>query len=97
MTGRGALTEDIQKIAKSRLGREISLRELRLIPYIDNCLKNDRRIDIRKVNQEERDIMRLWRNLGWLEGGASADSLAVTKEFYDAMQEILWVGYVVYD
>lgn len=97
MTGRGALNEDIQKIAKSKLGREISLKELRLMPYIDHCLKNERSIKIAHINTEERAILSLWRNVGWLEGGASFDSLRVTKEFFDAMQEILWLGYVTYD
>jgi len=97
MTGRGALNEEIQVVAKKRLGRKITLRELRLMPYIDYCLKNERRIVIYRINEEEREIMSAWRKSGWLEGGASADSLAVTKDFYDTIQEILWIGYVTCD
>lgn len=91
------MTDEIQKVAKARLGREITLRELRLMPYIDHCLKNDHRIEVWKINDEERRIMSAWRKNGWLEDGASADSLAVTKEFYDTIQEILWIGYVTCD
>lgn len=34
---RGMLTDDIQHIAKKFLQREISIKELRLYPYIDYC------------------------------------------------------------
>lgn len=97
MTGRGALNPQIQKIAKSRLGREITLRELRIMAYVDYALKNDRRLDPNRINEEERDALIKWKRAHWLDGGVSADSLEVTKEFYDTIQEILWVGYVNHD
>lgn len=39
---RGCLNPEVQKIAKGFLGREITTRELRLYPYIDYCIKNDK-------------------------------------------------------
>ena len=41
--GRGMLTTDIDKVAKIFLGRSISLRELRLIPYIQYVMVNERK------------------------------------------------------
>ena len=90
---RGALTEKIQIIAKKRLGREISLRELRLMPYIQYVMLNNQKLDPGKISQEERDILAVWRKEGHIEGGAGG--LGITKFFYDTMCEILWEGYVV--
>lgn len=91
---RGALTDNIKKKSKETLGYEISLRELRLMPYVQFIMMNDQKIDPNKINQEERNILSSWREKGYIEGGASG--LAVTKEFYDAVSEILWLGYVAY-
>jgi hypothetical protein len=88
---RGALTEKIQEIAKGRMGREISRDEL--LAYVDYVMKNEQKIDIRKVNQEDREILSSWRKKGYVEGGASG--LAITRFFYDTLCEILWEGYVV--
>ena len=53
---------------------------------------NDQKLDIRKINQEERVILAKWKARGLLEGGASG--LAITKEFWDFMCEILFEAYV---
>ena len=34
----------------------------------------------------------MWRKKGWIEGGV--EGLRITKEFWDAINEILWLGYV---
>ena len=90
---RGALNEDIQKLAKEFLGREITTTELRLYPFLDFTMKNTQRIDPNLVNQADRDIMKVLRAEGHIEGGASG--LAMTKEFYDFINQVLWHGYVV--
>lgn len=64
------------------------------MPYIQFVMMNEQRIDPRKINEKERDILSGWRARGWIEGGAS--ELSVTKEFWDAMSEILWLGYVAH-
>jgi hypothetical protein len=89
---RGALSPQIQELCKEFLGREISVTELRLMPYIDYVMKNDQRIDIRKVNQEDREVLSLLRKEGHIDGGASG--LSITKEYYDFIQQVLWLGYV---
>ena len=90
---RGALTPAIQQIAKDKIGREISLTELRLIPYVQYVMLNNQRLDAWKINQEEREILAKWKEKDWVAGGAGG--LSVSKEFYDLMCEILWEGYVV--
>jgi len=90
---RGQLTDKIQELAKDFLGREITTKELRLYPYLDYVMKNEQKIEPRRVNQEERDILQKLREGNHIEGGASG--LSMTKEFYDYINQVLWLGYVV--
>ena len=91
--GRGAITEEINKIAMRSIGREITKTELRLYAYIDYVMKNEQKLDPRRCNQDDRDVLSILKKEGHIEGGASG--LAITKEFYDYMAEVLWEGYVV--
>lgn len=95
MTGRGVLTDKVNEIAKKMIGREITTRELRLLPYIQYVMTNEQKIDIRKINQEEREILSKWRKDGFIEGGASG--LAITKEFWNFVCEIVFEAYVAYE
>ena len=93
--GRGMLTTDINKVAQMMIGRAITQKELRLIPYIQYVMCNDRKLKIQCINQEEREILATWRKEGHIEGGASG--LAVTKHFWDFMCEVIFLAYVGYD
>lgn len=90
---RGALTNKIQKIAKKHLKRKITTTELRLLPYIQYVMMNEQRLDIARINQEERKILSLWKKEDLIEGGAGGFS--ITKEFWEFMNDILWEDYVV--
>lgn len=89
---RGQLTERIKAKSKELLGYEIDVKELRLMVYVQYVMTNERRIDPSKVSPEERKILTGWREKGYSEGGASG--LAITKEFWDAICEIVFLGYV---
>lgn len=52
---RGVITKEIQKIAKKHIGRKITTEELRLIPYIQYVMVNEQRIDISRINEDEKD------------------------------------------
>lgn len=97
MAKRGELTSEIQEIAKIFLGREIDQTELRLYPYIHYCATNERKLKPEKINMEEKQIIRRWKDAGLFEGGISDDSMNMTKEFFDYMNDILWHGYFIYD
>lgn len=90
--GRGQLNDEVQNLAKKFLGREMSTTELRLIPYVQYVMVNEQRIDIRKCNQDDREILQLWKEAGHIEGGASG--LSITKDFWDFMCEVLFITYV---
>lgn len=93
---RGAVTNQVKTIANETLGiKEITTKELRLMPYIQYVMMNEQRVDPKFMDPEERAILSDWRSKGWIEGGASG--LAITKEFWDAINQILWAGYVAHD
>lgn len=89
---RGQITETIKAKSKELLGYEIDQKELRLMPYIQYVMMNEQRLDPNKISQEERAILRKWKDAGHVEGGASG--LAITKEFWDILNQILWLGYI---
>ena len=89
---RGQLTDDIKALSLSLMGREIDLVELRLMPYIQYVMMNEQRIDPRKCNHDDRDVLQRWREEGHIEGGATG--LAITREFWDIINDILFMGYV---
>ena len=93
MDTRGKLTMEINDMAQKFLGRGITQTELRLYPYLDYQSKNEQKLDPRRINEDERAILSTLRKEGHISGGASG--LFMTKEFYDYIQNVLWLGYVV--
>ena len=93
--GRGQLTDRIKKKSKELLGYEIDRIELRLMPYIQHVMTNEQKIDVNHINQQEREILKKWREAGHIEGGASG--LRITEEFWNIVCEIVRLGYVDID
>jgi len=89
---RGMLTEEITRKSEMLLGYAISTKELRLMPYLIYCLTNNQNIDRSNIDAEERAILSKWREHGFIESPSS--NLAVTKSFYDAANELIFLGYV---
>lgn len=88
---RGMLTDNVkQKIEE--LGIDGTVRALRLMPYLQYTMMNNQKLDINKVEEDERVVLTQLKEQGHIEGGASG--LAITKEFWDKMNEILWISYV---
>ena len=93
---RGQVTKRITEKSMELLGYEIDTVELRLMPYIMYVMTNNQKIDPRHCNQKDRDVLRKWKDDGYIEGGASG--LSITKEFWDIICEIVFLGYVdLYD
>lgn len=89
---RGQLTPEIERKSRELLGYVISQQELRLMPYVQHCAMNDGYIDQRRVSAQEREILRLWENRGF---GRFGPHLSIEKFFWNAISEILWLGYVM--
>jgi hypothetical protein len=92
---RGALTKRIKQKSKELFGYEIGVVELRLMVYIQYVLVNEQKIDSRKVNDEEREIMERWDIQKHAEVGNGR--VIPTKAFWDAICEIIYLGYVDID
>jgi hypothetical protein len=92
---RGALTPEIEALGESFLGKKLTLRELRLIPYLDHCAKNWG-FDPARINQEERSIISEWKKRGFIHVSSSPSSggVSIRRDFYDFMNEVLWLSYV---
>jgi len=92
MGKRGTLTKEVQEIAKKHIGREIDTTELRLIPYVQYVMVNKQCIDPSKLNQDDRKILRKWKDAELIEGGMAG--LSITEEFWNFMCAILLQSYV---
>ena len=89
---RGRLSDRIKQKSLELLGYEISQVELRLMPYLQYVMVNDQKLELRKINREERTILSEWRKKGYITGGASL--MEISKEFWDIINEIIFLGYV---
>jgi hypothetical protein len=76
--------------ARVLLGHDLTLRELRLLPFIDYCCKNScfKRICI---SMEEKAVIEDWEAMDLLRAG---DSVKVSQRFYSFMCHALWDAYV---
>ncbi len=88
---RGKLTNEVLKVSKEQLGYEITVKQLRLLPYIQYLIMNGEPLDPRKLNAEEMSILEYWVDEGVLKNSTGIPH--VNKKFYRAMCEILLVGY----
>lgn len=104
MQQRGKLTPRIKESSKELLGYEISQKELRLMVYVFDRLLNTQKLNPAHIDQEEQGILKDWLDKGYIIDGVSKElgrplvsewvTLKITKEFYNALAEILWLGYV---
>lgn len=90
---RGELTKRIKLASKRLLGYEITQQELRLMPYIQFVVTNEQYIDRSKINREESEIISEWSEKGYVERSYDG-TLTISKEFFMAICEILYLGYV---
>lgn len=90
---RGTLTDKVKEVSIKKLGYEISLSELRLMPYYQFCLMNGGRLARDKVNSNDREALLIWHEKGFIEDDGISDTPHMTKKFYRAMCEILMVAY----
>ena len=88
---RGQLTDRVQAKSNELLGYVISKEELRLLPYIQYVLVNEQYIDPVKINDEERQILLKWRKAGYIK---DVNVFNVSKDFWDIINELIFLGYV---
>ncbi len=99
--GRGQLTQRIKDRSVELLGYEMDVTELRLMPYIIHVMMNDQKLDPCKCNEDDRVILKKWRDAGHIDGGVSNSGerisfshIGITEEFWNIICEIVRLGYV---
>ncbi|MFZ7174001.1 hypothetical protein ACLSYX_04110 [[Pasteurella] aerogenes] len=92
MRGIGMLTDEIKEKSIHLVGYGINQKELRLMPYLQYCVINDLDIEQRRINSDEREILMNWEKLGFINSPLS--DLKIKKSFYDAICELIFIGYV---
>lgn len=94
---RGQLTEELKedlRIKRSLNGREITLTELRLYPYLLYLAVNDGKIERGKVTQEEMRVIKEFVDRGVLE----IEPRVKPNEFlWEFMNYVVYKAYVIYD
>lgn len=92
MAGRGVLTEEIAEVAAKTFKVHFKQEHLRLLPYILDCCINIACIDSSRVNVVEKVIILEWQALGFITSHEGR-KVQVSKEFWDAAQELMWLAY----
>lgn len=92
----GQLTASTQKISNQIFGRDLTITELRLLPVIDQAVKNQGIIDLTKLSAEELEALDNWHQLFFLTIFDDGHKVAVTETFFWFMQGALLSSYVKY-
>src|SRR5680860_988453 len=99
---RGQLTQRIKQKSKELLGYEITQKELRLFAYIQYKLANEQMLKPEHLAMEDKVLLAVYSQKDWILSGVTngkgrpkmGEKLSVSKEFWNAMCEIIWLGYV---
>lgn len=89
---RGQLTNRIKEKSKELLGYEISVKELRLMVYVQYVLTNEQILRRNCISVEEIEILEQWLDAGYLV--TLIPKLKITKKFWDIICELIYLGYV---
>lgn len=96
--GRGALTDGVKVLSKELMGYEITVTELRLMPYVQYCLLDDENLKLRHISVKDDGILADWIEKDYIKhpfGSFEGEKFSVSPEFYDIMCKILKLGYVI--
>lgn len=100
---RGQLTDRIKSKSKQLLGYVISVRELRLMLYIQYVMLNNQKLQGDKINIEEQEVLAKWFSDGHIIDGVTEKGrpkmsdgvkLKITNKFWGIICELLYLGYV---
>lgn len=89
---RGQLTPRIKTASQKLLGYKINQIELRLMPYYQFRLLNNQTIDPVHLNEQDFDILHKWQSKKFIT--ITNSRIHISKKFWDAMSELIFLGYV---
>ena len=91
---RGALTPEVQELATALLGREINVRELRLMPYFIHLGMNGSIIARERLFEGDREVIDTWNKEGRV-ACKVGDIPKISPEFWIIMAKIVHKSYVL--
>lgn len=89
---RGCVTKDIIELTGG--GYEEAKTILHLLPFVQSMLVKGKPIEERLLMQAELGYMHRWRESGDISYGDDSPC-SCTKEFWDWMNQVLFLGYVL--
>ncbi len=93
-TSRDALTDELKAFYLEKTKRELTIRELRLLPFLLHCGLNNGRIASGNLNVEEIVILGSLDEAGFIFYSYSGDLVGITEEYFDIICEILKHSYL---
>lgn len=84
---RGKLENADVNIYKEATGRNLTQRELRLLPFIQYCFANEKLINGNNLNQEEIDILKEMNDIGLIKFGRAKGCVGF---YFVEINETLW-------
>lgn len=91
---RGALTSEVQELATALLGREINVRELRLMPYFIHLGMDGSIVSRERLFEGDREVMDIWNKEGRVICKVG-DVPKISHEFWNIMAKIVHKSYVL--
>lgn len=91
---RGTLTSEVQELATALLGREISVRELRLMPYFIYLGMDGSIIARDKLFEGDREVIDTWNKECRVDCKVG-DVPKISHEFWSIMAKIVYKSYVL--
>ena len=85
---RGILTDNVKDKYPM-----LTLKKLRLLPYLQYLIMNSMPVDPAKIDSEERAILSDWRTKGYISYSMTSPC-ACTRKFWDMMNDVLFATYV---
>jgi len=92
---RGKITDELKAFYLVKTKRELTTRELRLLPFLLHCGLNNGTIPSRNVNIEEIMILESLDESGFIFYSRSGELVAITEEYFDIICEVLKHSYLV--
>jgi len=92
--GRGMLTDRVKKLSVELFGRELTVEELRLMPYIQYVSVNEQIIDFIRLNTMEKRIVNDWLHSGELIYCEYSHKTKASPDFWEKMSKIIHAAYV---
>lgn len=93
-TSRGALTDGLKAFYLEKAKRELTKRELRLLPFLLHCGLNNGSVPSRNINAEEITILESLDEEGFIFYSRSGELVGITEKYFDIICEVLKHSYL---